>query len=212
MSDKKVLIVGEGVNKNYYRPFSQFGEDAYESELLWEKPWSIELVVFTGGADVSPSLYGQEAAAGTLTAPKRDIFEHIVFTKARSLGLKMAGICRGAQFLNVMAGGTLIQHLDGHGFYHSMTTINDRNFEVSSTHHQMIVPPEDSVLVGWSTKRRSNIYLGEGNKHLPIPEKETEVVFWPKIKAVGMQYHPEMMSEHSEGFRYAAELVEKYLK
>lgn len=29
----------------------------------------------------------------------------------------MVGICRGAQFLNVMAGGKMIQHVEGHAIH-----------------------------------------------------------------------------------------------
>jgi gamma-glutamyl-gamma-aminobutyrate hydrolase PuuD len=123
----------------------------------------------------------------------------------------MAGICRGAQFLNVMAGGKMIQHVDSHGNYHSMTTIDGEEMEVSSTHHQMIIPPkQDALLVGWSSVRRSGVYLGAKGP-TDVPEKETEVIYLPKINAVGMQYHPESMSVHSKGFQYAATLVKKYL-
>lgn len=209
---KKVLIVGEGKNPSYHQPFREFGEAAYEVELLWTDPQSINLVVFTGGSDVSPALYGQEASNGTFTAPRRDIFEGVAYVKARSFNLRMAGICRGAQFLNVMAGGKLIQHIENHTQYHQMRTIEDEEFEVSSTHHQMIVPPEDHVLVGWSAKRRSGVYIGASNKHIkPFPEFETEAVYLPKIRAVGMQYHPEMMADNSDGFKFAEKMVAKYL-
>ena len=211
MPEKNVLIVGEIPNKVYYQPFKKYGKDVYESEILWTNPNSINLVVFTGGVDISPVLYDQETSYRTSTAPKRDIFEMVVFTKAHALNLKMVGICRGAQFLNIMAGGKLVQHLDNHTYYHLMTTIDNREFEISSTHHQMMIPPEDAKLIGWSTKRRSKAYISEKEKVLPPPEKETEVLYWPKIKAIGMQYHPEIMSEFSDGFRFASELVDKYL-
>lgn len=212
---KKVLIVTDGFGlPNYHKPFARFGDVTYDSEMLWENPEKINLVVFTGGADVTPSLYGQEADRSTSCVPRRDIFEQITFTKARQLGLPMAGICRGAQFLNVMAGGKLVQHIDGHAMsgYHDMTTIDNQTFQVSSTHHQMILPPDDAILVGWSTERRSRYYYGEDGKALKdIPEKETEVVFWPKLRAVGMQYHPEVMWKENKGFRYAAELCIRFL-
>src|ERR1700677_4699649 len=99
----KVLVVGDGWGQSYYSPFSEFGEPTTNNELLWTNPHSISLVVFTGGADVAPSLYGEEASRETSSYPKRDIFETIVFQKAHSLHKPKVGICRGAQFLNVMA-------------------------------------------------------------------------------------------------------------
>jgi GMP synthase-like glutamine amidotransferase len=210
--DKKVLVVSEYAIGDYHAPFREFGTATTDSTLLWHDPESIALVVFTGGADVSPSLYGEEAATATHCVPRRDIYESISFQRAKTLNLPMVGICRGSQFLNVMAGGKLCQHLDGHNIWHDMTIIGNRNFEVSSTHHQMMLPPPDAKVIGWSTRKRSYVYLGEGNKALkPTPKIEYEVIYWPNLRAIGMQYHPEAMQENSRGFRFAAELVKKYL-
>ena len=209
---KKVLIVGEYGSSSYHRPFKDFGEQVHDSDLLWTNPREIALVVFTGGADVTPALYGQEASRGTGTVPRRDIYESITFQRAKMLGKPMAGICRGSQFLNVMAGGKLCQHLDGHGSWHDMETCDGQKFEVSSTHHQMMLPPKHAKVIGWAAKKRSTRYYGELDKLIqPVPEKEYEVIYWPNIRAVGMQYHPEMMGEYQKGFKFAAQLVEEYL-
>ena len=207
----KVLVVGG--SSYYHDPFRKFGTYTCDAELLWTNPRDIALVLFTGGADVSPALYRQEAARGTNFFPRRDIYESIVFRKAIQLGTRMVGVCRGSQFLNVMAGGKLVQHLDGHGFWHNMKTIDGRMFEVSSTHHQMSLPTNDSLLIGWSAEKRSyGGYIGDDNKRInPEPKHETEVIYWPTIRGVGMQYHPEIMSEHTQGFRFASGVVEKYL-
>lgn len=207
-----VLIVSENyIASSYYRPFEKFGLQTQGSELLWTKPETINLVVFTGGADISPSLYGQEASKATSCVPKRDIYESITYHRARALNKPMVGICRGAQFLNIMAGGKLCQHITGHTVYHMMAT-NDDSFEVSSHHHQMMLPPRDAKIIGWSKYNRSDCYLGE--KDIPItptPKQEYEVVYWPNINAIGMQYHPELMDSYSKGFQYAEKLVRKYL-
>lgn len=209
----KVLIVTEGYGVSlYHKPFKKFGESTANSDLLWTDPREIKLVVFTGGADVSPCLYGQESAKMTSCVPRRDIFESITFQKALQLGKPMVGICRGAQFLNVMAGGKMVQHLENHSVYHSMTVLGGKSFEVSSTHHQMMLPPKDALLVGWATERRSSKYYGEDDKLIdPKPDRETEVVYWPKLRAVGMQYHPEIMSDYSPGFYFASDVIERYL-
>ena len=209
---KKVLIVSEGGgSSSYHKPFRKFGDQVHDSNLLWTNPEEIALVVFTGGADVTPALYGQEASQATCTVPRRDIYESITFHRAKQLRKPMAGICRGSQFLNVMAGGKLVQHLDGHGVWHNMRTCDDKVFEVSSTHHQMMLPPEGAKVIGWSEKRRSNRYCGENNEMIKAPEREYEVIYWPNIRAVGMQYHPEIMGEFQLGFLFASQLVERYL-
>jgi gamma-glutamyl-gamma-aminobutyrate hydrolase PuuD len=209
---KKVLIVGEYGSSQYHRPFKDFGEESSDSDLLWTNPRDVARLVFTGGADVTPALYGEESARGTSTVPRRDIYESITFQRAKMIGKPMVGICRGSQFLNVMAGGKLCQHLDNHGCWHDMETCDGQKFEVSSTHHQMMLPPPGAKVIGWSAKKRSTRYYGELDKPLlPAPEKEYEVIYWPNIRAIGMQYHPECMGDYSKGFLFAAQVVQEYL-
>ncbi|MCS7483238.1 gamma-glutamyl-gamma-aminobutyrate hydrolase family protein [Umezawaea endophytica] len=72
-------------------------------------------LVITGGADVNPAAYGQEP--GPLTdAPRqsRDDSEFSLARAALSSGLPLLGVCRGMQVLNVVLGGTLHQHVEGH--------------------------------------------------------------------------------------------------
>jgi putative glutamine amidotransferase len=210
---KKVLIVNDGNNVSvYHRPFSDFGKQVYQTEILWTDPDSVALVVFTGGQDVSPSLYGQEASRDTFCVPRRDIYESITFHKAKSLNKPMIGICRGAQFLCVMAGGKLCQHLDGHHGSHDINTFDGKCFEVTSTHHQMMLPTKDTKIIAWASRNHSSWYWSEKNEQIrPTPRKEYEVLAWPLIRAVGMQYHPEAMDSWTKGFKFAGELVDKYL-
>lgn len=67
-------------------------------------------LLFEGGADVQPYLYGQENRKSTCH-PARDRFEVYLYHLAVEFGIPMLGICRGHQFLNVMRGGTLYQDL-----------------------------------------------------------------------------------------------------
>lgn len=41
----------------------------------------------------------------------------VLYNNAKRLQIPMVGICRGAQFLNVMAGGKMIQHVEGHAIH-----------------------------------------------------------------------------------------------
>ena len=54
-----------------------------------------DLVVFEGGEDVSPFLYGEHSHPSTYTNKERDMYELKVFRKAQELGKKCLGICRG---------------------------------------------------------------------------------------------------------------------
>ena len=75
---------------------------------------SMRGLVLTGGADVDPARYGREPAGARDTEPARDELEAQAWATAESRGLPVLGICRGLQAMNVLAGGTLLQHVDGH--------------------------------------------------------------------------------------------------
>ena len=69
-------------------------------------------ILFTGGPDVSPELYGEEMLNGMVEPQKeRDDAETELFARAFDRELPILGICRGMQFVNVMLGGTLYQDL-----------------------------------------------------------------------------------------------------
>jgi putative glutamine amidotransferase len=69
-------------------------------------------LIITGGKDVDPARYGQDAHPATdVPRRDRDVWEDALLLAAIKRELPFLGICRGAQVLNVALGGTLIQHL-----------------------------------------------------------------------------------------------------
>ena len=76
---------------------------------------ALDGVVFTGGSDLDPELYGQEAHAETFGIVRlRDDAELALLRAALERDMPVLGICRGIQVLNVGLGGDLDQHLEGH--------------------------------------------------------------------------------------------------
>ena len=208
MQRKHVLIIGDSIN--YYRPFHRFGSLSRDHGLF-NDPERIALVVFTGGSDISPSLYGHKPNRLTFCNPKRDVFEMLSFRRAQRKKLPMIGICRGAQFLCAMAGGTLYQHVTGHDCRHAIRTCDDREMFVTSTHHQMQNPPDDAEILAWAEPQLSKYYFCGKDKEVEPPAVDYECVYYPNINAVGIQHHPEAMPDTSHGHRYAEELVARYL-
>ena len=79
---------------------------------LAEVVGKLDVLIFTGGADVEPARYR------TPRAPKccdpdllRDDFEFRLLAAARARRLPIVGVCRGCQLVNVGFGGTLWQDL-----------------------------------------------------------------------------------------------------
>jgi putative glutamine amidotransferase len=69
-------------------------------------------IVFSGGSDIDPELYGDEPHPETLGVhPERDAAELDLLTAALDRDMPVLGICRGSQVLNIARGGDLYQHL-----------------------------------------------------------------------------------------------------
>jgi putative glutamine amidotransferase len=73
---------------------------------------ALDGLVLTGGGDVDPKAYGEEAdpTVGGVN-PVRDESERALLAAALEVDLPVLAICRGLQVLNVELGGTLHQNL-----------------------------------------------------------------------------------------------------
>jgi putative glutamine amidotransferase len=71
-------------------------------------------LMLTGGSDLEPTRYGRAEAGSSGVDPLRDALEAAAWAAADARALPVLGICRGLQAMNVFAGGTLTQHVDGH--------------------------------------------------------------------------------------------------
>lgn len=68
--------------------------------------------LFSGGADIDPRRYGEEAkpTCGGIE-PYRDEMEFLLFQKALNASKPILAICRGIQLVNAALGGTLYQDI-----------------------------------------------------------------------------------------------------
>lgn len=72
----------------------------------------VDGLVFVGGPDVEPALYGGSQHPQVYGVdPERDVSEIALARAAVSEKMPTLGVCRGAQVINVALGGTLIEHL-----------------------------------------------------------------------------------------------------
>jgi gamma-glutamyl-gamma-aminobutyrate hydrolase PuuD len=73
---------------------------------------ALDGLVFSGGSDLDPELYGEAAHAATVgVVRERDDFELLLMRAALARDLPLLAICRGSQVLNVALGGDLEQHV-----------------------------------------------------------------------------------------------------
>ncbi|MEG1602971.1 MAG: gamma-glutamyl-gamma-aminobutyrate hydrolase family protein [Cloacibacillus sp.] len=83
-------------------------EDPRELKTIASK---LDGVLFAGGSDIAPALYGCENKGAVAPYIERDRFELALCREALEKNKPVLGICRGCQLLNVALGGTLIQHM-----------------------------------------------------------------------------------------------------
>jgi putative glutamine amidotransferase len=167
---------------------------------------SFDGILFPGGGDVNPSLYGQVAIPECGKPDhRRDQLELALADLARARCVPMLGICRGLQLINVAMGGTLTQHIP---LKYGGTThwLPDRD-GVTPMHHVRIEPDtrlhaalgEDEIPVN-STHHQCVETLAEG---LATAARADEG-FIEAFEGVGpqfilaVQWHPERSFETDE--------------
>lgn len=173
-----------------------------------------KLLVLTGGADISPSIYNQKVGktdAGELPS-KRDKYEINLVRAAVQEGIPIVGICRGAQLLCALAGGSLWQDVKGHEHISHAILYKGEELMSNSVHHQMMIPPADAEVLATTKIVLSPQKWGE-DRDTPVEDTspEPEIVYFPGIKALGIQGHPEWMGQGSPFVKLTNQLIKEYL-
>jgi putative glutamine amidotransferase len=105
------------IRENYCTAVSELGAIplplVHENGLVEDFLGMIDGLIIIGGAfDVHPSLYGENSVHDTVVLKeKRTRFEWDMTKHAIARNLPVLGICGGEQLLNVVLGGSLIQHI-----------------------------------------------------------------------------------------------------
>ena len=202
----KVFVVGPAT---YYAKW-------INDSIIVDNPEEADIIMFTGGEDVDPSLYNAEKHIYTGSNIERDLRELAIFEKyPRKFKL---GICRGSQLMCVANGGKLVQDCNNHaiGGTHKITFDNGAILPITSTHHQMAYPfnlkeGEDYELVAVSTEKLST-YYDMDNATVENLENEPEITWYPKTNTFAIQGHPQMMDNNSDTVIYLNEVLRTYLK
>jgi len=179
---KRVYIVHS--DTFYHNMWVRLGCEVVDSLL------EADIVQFTGGEDVSPELYHENNVA-SYNNTDRDAAEVAVFREAVRLGKLMVGICRGGQFLNVMSGGSMWQHCDGHTRTHRVLDIKTgEHYTCTSTHHQMMRASDEGELVCVAYPKIGSNFICDGDTAESV-EDEVECVWYEHTKCLCFQPHPE---------------------
>ena len=177
------------------------GEDLVKNYLS-----SVQGLIITGGNyDIDPALYGcEDTYPGNKIDPIRTKFEWMMIEQALDKDLPLLGICGGHQLLNVVLGGTLIQHIPDsieHALVHESNMVHPlgmprekaahsikisentllhkivktESLEVNSAHHQAIHKLGKTVVV-----------------NAEAPDGVIEGIEVPGVRfCLGVEWHPE---------------------
>jgi putative glutamine amidotransferase len=180
-------------------------EDAIEETLN-----ALDGVIFSGGADLDPKLYGQEPHPETKGVQgERDRAELALLQAALARDMPVLAVCRGSQVLNVALGGDLVQHLP--------EVVGDEKHKHTPgeyADHDVDVDPDTRLgaLLGDRAPVKSHHHqgfgrLGEGLRESARAEDGTpEALEDPSRRfALGVLWHPEA----GEDMRLFEALVEE---
>ena len=174
----------------------------HQPEIANDYLYLIDGLVITGGAfDVDPLLFGAKKRHETVvTKNRRTDFEFAVTRGAIKQDTPLLGICGGQQLLNVVLGGTLIQHIPdeidnalaheqpnprnepGHNIAVETNTLlhqitGAQTMAVNSAHHQAVKSIGESVVI-----------------NALAPDGIVEGIELPgKRFCLGVQWHPEFL-------------------
>ena len=198
------------------------GSDQATEEMLFKAGYDItrsgkskfDAAFFLGGADVHPFLYGQKPLKQTVTDFNRDMIENGIY---RSLPKDMPkiGVCRGAQFLNVMSGGILWQHVTNHLQPHTIRCNDGEILDVPSDHHQMMIPTRDATEIAWASCAYFKANRIQTVKYDTNQRKEqwddVEACYYADTHSLCVQFHPEYKASEGKAREKFFEWMDEYL-
>lgn len=163
---------------------------------------SVELCsgfLFTGGQDVSPSIYGAEKTKQCgECSPERDAMELYLLKAAIQQNKPILGICRGIQFINAALGGTLWQDIPSQ---HPSELIHCQKPPYDKPSHDVSISQDSPLYELLHTDILPvNSYHHQGVKELApkltcmakAPDDLIEAVYAPAQRFLwAIQWHPE---------------------
>jgi len=173
----------------------------------------LDALIIGGGDDISPEHYNGDIAAKVKADPARDRLEMHWIRWALQKDVPLLGICRGAQLINVVLGGTLHQDIRAlrkrtynrpgvlptkqvqlEADSRMARICGKRHLRVNSLHHQAVKEPGAGIrVVGWDLDRITQAIECATNR-----------------KIVGVQWHPEYLfylPSHFALFRWLLKTV-----
>lgn len=168
------------------------------------------LVVTGGDFDISPTHYGEKDSGARIINAPRTEFEWGLIKKAYNTDIPIFGICGGMQLLNVVLGGSMIQHIPDEVPGHVEHEQKNPHYEPV---HEVHAPNKDTIIGEFldggsvsvnSTHHQAVDKLGEGlTVAATAPDGIVEAVEnTNKRFCVAVQWHPEYQINKLDEFLF----------
>ncbi len=189
----KVGIVGRSKDTHRYEQFLSSLNVAYITSLSMGDLASCQALLFPGGGDINPELFGEKNLGSRNIDTELDILQLRAFQYGLEQKLPILGICKGMQLINVALGGTIIQDLP---------TAHIHTSSECDLYHDTSVSPYSSLhaLYGDSIKVNSRHHQAIsrlGDKLIPVQWHDSdnciEAIEHPRFPIWGVQWHPERL-------------------
>lgn len=170
-----------------------------EKKEIWYQMQAVDALILSGGGDVAPLIYGQEPQRGIgLVDSARDVWEIALCRQMIQASKPILGICRGMQVLNIALGGDVYADINARqdGIVHQQTS------ERGSLWHTLHCTAGSLMERLFGTTIAVNSYHHQAVRRLGIGLSATamasdgiiEAIEHDSSRAIGVQYHPELLS------------------
>ena len=164
-------------------------------------------LIIGGGADVDPSLYGEEPRVELAGDHARDRYELGLLEEAEHSGLPLLGICRGAQLINIYHEGTLYQDIRevDDSLLYLRTVFPRKPVDIVAGSRLRTLVDDDDV---WINSLHTQCIREAGKGLTVVARDHDQLVQGVEMRdhpfLVGVQWHPEylpQLSTHQGLFR-----------
>lgn len=190
----KVGIVGRKKDTHNYEAFLYNMKIPYITSLSLGQLAACNALLFPGGGDISPDLFGETNQGSRNIDIELDLLQLRAFQAALRQGVPILGICKGMQIINVGLGGTILQDLP---------TAPLHTCPQEDLYHETLTAPSSYLqqLYGerFLTNSRHHQAIGKlGTKLLPVQwcpiDHCIEAVVHETLPVFGVQWHPERLN------------------
>jgi putative glutamine amidotransferase len=169
----------------------------------------IDALLMTGGGDVDPANYGEDPDALTARVDaERDVHDIALVRAAVERDVPTLAICRGSQILNVALGGALVQHIDHH---FDLERYNESVHEIEIESSSALAKIVGGTGLGVNTLHHQAVRdVPSGARVVARAADGTvEALETDGGRALGVQWHPELLRHRPEHLALFRSLVEQ---